>query len=105
MQSYFGGAPKIDLDKTFNTSFAGMVKHEQIYYDPYNGVDLRKDIGQEMINKAPSLSTTTGGAGTAGYALIPVYVDPNIIDRTRKRTPLVELIPRMAVKGTTVDSM
>ena len=47
--------------------------------------------------------TQTGGAGTAGYALIPVYVDPDIIDRTRRELPMVELISRKAVKGLTYD--
>jgi len=47
--------------------------------------------------------TQTGGAGTAGYALIPVYVDPDIIDRTRRELPMVELISRRAVKGLTYD--
>jgi HK97 family phage prohead protease len=48
-------------------------------------------------------STSTGGAGTAGYALIPVYVDPDIIDRTRREIPFIEMLPRRAVQGLTYD--
>jgi len=47
--------------------------------------------------------TQTGGAGTAGYALIPVYVDPDIIDRTRREIPFIEMLPRRATQGLTYD--
>ena len=47
--------------------------------------------------------TGTGAEGTAGYALIPVYVDPDIIDRTRREIPFIELVPRRATKGLTYD--
>ncbi len=66
-------------------------------------VDLRNDMfGQNNIN-LKALNTQTGGAGTAGYALIPVYVDPKIIDQTRKYTPLCEIIPRVSNLGITAD--
>jgi hypothetical protein len=45
----------------------------------------------------------SGGAGTAGYAMVPIFVDPRVIDRTRKYTPLVEIIPRVTNKGTYAD--
>lgn len=47
--------------------------------------------------------TQTGGAGTAGYALIPVYLDPDIIDRTRREIPFIEMLPRRAIQGLTYD--
>jgi hypothetical protein len=50
-----------------------------------------------------ALAATSGGAGTAGYAMVPIYVDPMIVDRTRKYTPLVELIPRVSNMGITAD--
>jgi len=56
---------------------------------------------QEIQIKA--LNTTSGGAGTAGYALVPVFVDPVIVDRSRKYTPLVELIPRVTQMGMYAD--
>ena len=45
----------------------------------------------------------TGGAGTAGSALIPVWVDPNIVDRTAFETPLRSMFRRIAVRGKTYD--
>lgn len=65
------------------------------YVDYWMGLDNRKAIRGE-IKKALSL------AGT-GANLVPVYVDPQIVDITRKATPLVELIPRVANRGKTVD--
>lgn len=55
----------------------------------------------EDVQKYTAIST--GGAGTAGYALIPVYVDPDIIDRTRREIPFIEMCPRRAVQGITYD--
>lgn len=46
---------------------------------------------------------TAGGAGTAGYAMVPIHVDPRVTDRTRKYTPIVELIPRVSNQGTYAD--
>lgn len=77
------------------------------YADPYNDVDLRPDLkaaldrGMDVQKKA--LETTAGGAGTAGYALIPVYVDPRIVDRSRKFTPWTTLVPRVTNQGITAD--
>lgn len=79
----------------------------------YNGIndyteDMRTDLkakydsGREIV-EAKAMSTTTGGAGTAGYALIPVAVDPRIIDTSRKYTPMVELVPRETNIGITAD--
>ena len=102
-----GDAPSVSADVAFKQSFGNAVTNGEVYYNPWVKVDKRAEIGKalmkEKIEKAPSLSTTTGGAGTAGYALIPIYVDPEIVDRTRYLTPLVELIPRRAVRGTTYD--
>jgi len=76
------------------------------------GYDLRKDIAREIgftedslrANLAKALTTTlsTYSAGTLPV-LIPVYIDPEIIDLTRRATPLRELIPRVANYGKTAD--
>jgi hypothetical protein len=70
--------------------------------------DLRKSLAAEMmeggftIRKALSTTLSTYAAGTLPV-LIPVYVDPEIIDLTRRATPLVELIPRVTNYGKTAD--
>lgn len=65
-----------------------------------SGVDLRKSIGLNML-KAFDISSMP--PGNTDRALIPLYVDPAIIDITRKHTPLVELIPRVTNLGRTAE--
>lgn len=75
--------------------------------------DLRKSIREECgyttfkqtyinIKKALSTTLSTYSAGTLPV-LIPVYVDPEIVDLTRRATPLTELIPRVTNYGKTAD--
>ena len=83
-------------------NFGGMSK---LYYDPLNKVDKRMDIAKrtfETLSKA-SIDSQTGGAGTAGTALVPVYPDPNIVNRTIRQTPLRNITPRRAIRGLTYD--
>jgi len=87
------------------------IGHEQLYSNPggfglFGKFDLRPDMKNFIDNQMvqmKALATTAGGAGTAGYAMIPVYVDPRVVDVTRKFTPLVEMIQRVANMGTTAD--
>ncbi|MCF7861197.1 DUF5309 family protein [Candidatus Woesearchaeota archaeon] len=78
----------------------------------YTSIDVKSgnvetDFRSDMFGKnnigLKALNSQTGGAGTAGYALVPVYVDPKIIDQTRKYTPLCEIIPRVTNYGLTAD--
>lgn len=52
--------------------------------------------------KALTTTLSTYAAGTLPV-LVPVYVDPEIVDLTRRATPLVELIPRVTNYGKTAD--
>jgi len=89
----------------------GFGGYSKEYYNPFNRVDTSKTIAQQsyemqksagMIGKA-SIDTQTGGAGTAGTALVPVYPDPNIVNRTIRMTPLRNIVPRRAIRGLTYD--
>ncbi len=69
------------------------------------GYDLRSYLGEKAMDgfdkiNQKALGPESGGAGTAGFALVPVYVDPRIVDQSRKYTPLVEMIPRVTNQGT-----
>jgi len=74
------------------------------YFNPWNKTDKRLEIATKFYstNKV-SIDTQTGGAGTAGTALVPVYPDPNVVNRTIRQTPLRNITPRRAVKGLTYD--
>lgn len=121
MVSISWGAGPSESPQDIADRFHSHLKHGECYYNPWQfgiggddglpsaspKMDKRAEIGRkfmsDMMTKAPSINTSTGGAGTAGTALIPVYVDPNIVDQTRYHTPMVELIPRRASRGSTFD--
>lgn len=63
-----------------------------------------KDIGQRAVffnarQEMKALETTSGTGGATTEALIPVFIDPKIVDISRKETPLTELVPRVSNQG------
>ena len=81
---------------------------DMVTSDGMSNYDMRKAIADDMmeggftIRKALTTTLATYAAGTLPV-LIPVYVDPEIVDLTRRATPLVELIPRVTNYGKTAD--
>lgn len=76
------------------------------FYNPWNRVDTRVDIIKSYSEKAvqkASFDSQTGGAGTAGYAFVPVWPDPKVVDRTAKLYPFRLMVPRRAIRGLTYD--
>ena len=71
--------------------------------NPSYEYDSRKNLEGAYNAGLKAHSTTSGGAGTAGYAMVPIFVDPKIIDQTRKYTPIVEIIPRVTNVGMFAD--
>lgn len=100
VSSYGGG-----MAGCYKHSF-GEMAHKTHYVNGWTDFDFRPTINkaaQAGFAHLKAITPTTGGAGTAGFALIPVYVDPRIVDRSRKYTPLTELIPRVTNLGLTAD--
>jgi len=108
------GDIKSDMSRTgftqnsaYEHSF-GILANETPYVNGWKSIDHRGLLNQKAsagFNRVrqKALGPETGGAGTAGFALVPIYVDPRIVDRSRKYTPLVELIPRVTNRGLTAD--
>lgn len=91
----------------YQQSFGSLPNHT-CYQDAYGlkgvgNVDMRENVATAYGIGLKAHGVTSGGAGTAGYAMVPVYVDPRIIDTTRKYTPIVELIPRVTNQGMYAD--
>ncbi len=92
----------------------GPLADETKYVDGWNlgmdgkAIDLRPalksamQLGYQRLQQK-ALGPESGGAGTAGFALVPVYVDSRLVDRSRKYTPMVEMIPRVTNQGLTAD--
>lgn len=108
-----------DANAAYSQSF-GYMQNKTAYYNPHSAVSAKSISGllnKEGIEKSDlrgqllkaaqigmkAQTTQAGGAGTAGFAMIPIYVDPTIIDETRKFTPLVELVPRVSNQGMYAD--
>ena len=99
------------MQGNYQASFLNTPDHT-IYHNPMGvqmkGVEYNGSTSVEALREAhdlnmKALNTQTGGPGTAGYALVPVWVDPRVTDITRKYTPLVELIPRVTNMGMYAD--
>lgn len=98
----------LNVEKNFEDGFSGALKMST---DEFGGQSVEycnfwtKNNKIDSLKKAfiAKIDTQTGGAGTAGTALVPVYPDPSIVDRTIKETPLRNLVPRRAMKGLTYD--
>jgi hypothetical protein len=96
---------------SYEASFLDVPNHT-IYSNPagfimkgveYAGEVSLKDIQEKHGAQLKALATTSGGAGTAGYAMVPIFVDPRVVDTTRKYTPLVEIVPRVTNRGMYAD--
>ena len=99
---FTGAVGSVDSKSVYSHSFGSMPDKTR-YVDGFKSVDVRENLKSAFDLGMKALNTTAGGAGTAGYAMIPVYLDPQIVDVTRKFTPLVELIPRVTNLGTTAE--
>jgi len=87
-------------DRTIYSNPMG-VAMKGVEYSGTISLDSLREQHNAIAMKA--LSTTAGGAGTAGYAMVPIFVDPRVVDQTRKYTPLVELVPRVTNQGMYAD--
>jgi hypothetical protein len=100
-----GNVGSIDVQGAYEQSF-GVLKAGTRYYDPSNRLDLRAEGGslQNAYQAGLKAMNVSGmAAGTADKAIIPIYLDPQIIDTSRKFTPAVEIIPRVSNMGVTAE--
>jgi hypothetical protein len=99
-----------DHEYAYAISF-GNLKHKTVYADPG---EFRGPAGEKQregllksfkagVARLKAQTVTSGGAGTAGYAMVPIHVDPRVVDRTRKNTPMVEVFPRVSNRGMYAD--
>lgn len=96
----------ISIKHAYATSFGSLPEGTRYAgYDTETKSDnnMREALNEKLRVGMKAFNTQAGGAGTAGFAMIPVYVDPEIVDRSRKQTPLVEIFPRVTNMGMYAD--
>lgn len=102
-----------DMNSSYFSSF-GQLNDGSVYYNPQEETEKNhanlKALKDHLFGVVPkyaaqlkAMSSTSGGAGTAGYAMSPVFVDPILVDRTRKFTPVKNMLKRVTNQGRTAD--
>ena len=93
---------KINAGDVYDQAF-GEMRDETVYYDPFMKVDKSPEL-QRMVDLNIEKAVNVGAAsGAAGYAMIPLAYDKDIVDITRRMTPLQGLIPKITNQGTTAN--
>ena len=95
----WGNANDIDHESIFKASF-GDFSDEMVYEDGMNKVQITR-VGDDLIMKDEFSKAVNVGAASssAGYAFTPIVWDQDVIDITRRMTPLLTLIPKVTNKG------
>ena len=94
------GNSAVDSLSAYQTSFGNLAEGTRLNEDVM--ANLKSKVDKKIVD-LKALNTETGGVGTSGYAMIPVYVDNRIVDTSRKFTPWRTLVPRVTNMGTTAD--
>jgi hypothetical protein len=90
----------VDVNTSYKQSF-GTLPDETVFQDPLGFRGVETDLTKELNNQAVQLKamTTDSGNGGTDKVLIPLSLDPRIVNLTRKHTPLVAMFPRVSNKG------
>lgn len=92
-KALFGGAPE-------GTVISGYSWGAEFNDASLREKGLRKGIQSNFMDYKKALYSTLNVYAAGNLpVLIPVYVDPEVVDLTRRATPLVELIPRVTNYG------
>jgi hypothetical protein len=98
--SKWGSAIDIDADSLYKASY-GDIPDEMVIDDGMNNLQVSR-VGDDFIMKDESFTKAVNvgaASAAAGYAFTPIVWDQDVIDITRKMTPLLKLIPKVTNKG------
>lgn len=99
------GNVSVNVNSAYEQSFGTLGDKTCYSGERLGATDLRAEagtLGQAYSASLKAFNVTTGpGAAhdVYGKLLIPLYLDPQIIDISRKYTPLVEIVPRVTNRG------
>ena len=91
---------EVSYESLYKASYGDM-NDETVYDDGMNGKVVTR-VGDDLMMKDENLekAVNVGSAsGAAGFAFTPIVWDQDVIDITRKVTPLITLIPKVTNKG------
>lgn len=97
----WGGSQEIDSESLYKASF-GEIPDETVYDDGFGKIEMMVDDAGDLVinNQTLHKAVNVGSAsGAAGYALTPIVWDRDVVDITRRLTPLLTLIPKVTNKG------
>lgn len=111
----FGNTNNINAEQTYNNSFYG-VENDTVYADPAGtvmqspnfdlksslAVDMRKEWSEridENLTQLKSMGTDVGGTGLTDNVLIPIAYRNELVDLTRKQTPISFVIRSVTNRG------
>lgn len=97
-----GMEAELDANYMYGQAFGNGIVNKFKYWDPMNGVDFTKDIG-ESIGEFEKAANVGASSGAAGYIPMPLVYDRDVVDITRKMTPLQAMIPKVTNQGLTAN--
>lgn len=103
MAAEFANGGVVNPDIMFGMS-EGTVISDSLGFKSLGSVDLRNDLNEKYNSMIEQKAQSVGGqsqlsGAAAGRTLVPVYLDPRVVDTSRRQTPLVEMFPRVKVNS------
>ena len=115
MEKGFGNTQDINADAKYNNSFYG-ISNGTVYADPAGtvmqspdfdlksslAVDMRKEWADRIeknLTELKSMGTDAGGTGLTDNVLIPIAYRNELVDLTRKQTPLSFVLRSVTNQG------
>ena len=108
MTASFGNGNGISSETAFFKSFGNLLSNKQVYSDIAGfkssvKVDLLADMKSIVDTNLKAYTTSTNGDGSMDRVMIPLFLDPMMVDITRKQTPVSSIMPRVANRGLTAE--
>lgn len=106
--AYFGNFNSVNSEFAYKSSFQDLADGTS-YNGDFFGMksDLRPAfsgiLGKQLEVQMKATTAAIGGNGSTDKVMVPIYLDPKIIDASRKDTPLTEILPRVSNMGRTAD--
>lgn len=98
---------EVDAHSIYKSSF-GDLPDKTVYEAPMSVVqpdinEVRKAVTDWYSGRVNKAASTNVSSGNAGYVPMPLAYDPDVIDITRRYTPIKSLLPKVTNQGLTAN--